>query len=69
MVDPPLPTIEHFEEHVRLPQTRLAEGIRSLAPGRTLVWRLGQGFNLLDGEGPLAYTFTVAMARSVQCQS
>jgi hypothetical protein len=59
-VDPPLPTIEHFEERVRRAEARLVEGIRSLAPGRTVVWRLGQGFNLLDGEGPLAYTFTVA---------
>lgn len=59
VVDPSLPMIEHFGERVGLAQTRLAEGIRSLAPGRTLVWRLGQAFKLLGGEGPLAHTFTV----------
>ncbi len=58
-VDPPLPAIDELKERAEAAQVRLAGGIRSLAPGRTLAWPLGQGFNLLNSSGPLAHTFTV----------
>lgn len=58
-VDPPLPTIDQLKERADAAQARLASGIQSLAPGRTLVWPLGQGFNLLNDTGPQAYTFMV----------
>ena len=37
----------------------MARGIKSLPPGRTLVWPLGQGYNILAGDGPLVHTFTI----------
>jgi type II secretory pathway pseudopilin PulG len=58
-VDPPLPSIDQLKVRAEAAQARLAEGIHSLAPGRSLTWPLGQGFNLLEDEGPQAYTFTV----------
>jgi hypothetical protein len=41
------PTIDQFQELIRAVETRLASGIASLMPGRTLRWPLGQGFNIL----------------------
>jgi hypothetical protein len=58
-VDRPLPAIEQSKERVEAAQARLAEGIQSLAPGRSITWMLGQGFNLLKDEGPQAYRFTI----------
>jgi hypothetical protein len=58
-VDPPLVAIDQLKQRFETAQTRLAKGIRSLAPGRSLMWPLGQGFNLLKDEGPQAYTFTI----------
>jgi hypothetical protein len=57
-IDPPLPTIEQLKEST-VAQARLAEGISSLPPGRILVWELGQGFNLLQEDGPQEHTFTI----------
>jgi hypothetical protein len=59
-VDPPLPVIDQLKDRAETAQALLQRGIRSLGPGRTLVWPLGQGFNLLNDDGPLARTFTVA---------
>ena len=53
-----LPTIEQLKEST-VAQARLAEGISSLPPGRILVWELGQGFNLLQEDGPQEHTFTI----------
>jgi hypothetical protein len=58
-VDPPLPRIDQLAERVDNAETRLAGGLKSLAPGRRLSWPLGQGFNLLNDDGPHSYTFTV----------
>lgn len=46
-------------ERVEHAENRLADGLKSLAPGRSLSWPLGQGFNLLNDDGPQSYTFTV----------
>jgi hypothetical protein len=58
-VYPPLPTVGQLKERAETAQARLANGIQSLPPGRSLMWPLGQGFNLLTDDGPQAYTFTV----------
>jgi hypothetical protein len=59
LIDPPLPTIEQLRDRAQTAQELLADGIKSLPPGRTLVWPLGQGFNLLAGDGPHLHTFTI----------
>jgi len=58
-VEPPLPVIEQLRERVDTAQERLGDGLQSLAPGRSLVWPLGQGFNLLKDKGRQAYTFMI----------
>jgi hypothetical protein len=58
-IEPPLPTIDQLRDRAETAQARLANGIRPLAPGRTLTWPLGQGFSLLYGDAAQAYTFTV----------
>jgi hypothetical protein len=58
-VDPPLPAIDELKERATAAQSRLAEGISSLPPGRILSWPLGQGFNLLVGSDSQAHTFTI----------
>lgn len=58
-IDPPLPAIDQLKERAEDAQARLAEGIRSISPGRTFTWPLGQGFNLLKDSGAQAHTFTI----------
>ncbi|MCA1707621.1 MAG: hypothetical protein LC808_31865, partial [Actinobacteria bacterium] len=58
-IDPPLVAIDELKSRTDTAQAQLAEGIRSLAPGRVLTWPLGQGFNLLRDEGRHTYTFTI----------
>lgn len=58
-VDPPLPAIEEFRERAEAAQARLANGIELLAPGRSVRWPLGQGFNLIGESGPQPHTFTI----------
>lgn len=53
-VDPPLPRIDQFNERIDRVEHRLAEGLKSLAPGRQLRWPLGQGFALVNKDGPYA---------------
>jgi hypothetical protein len=59
-VDPPLPAVDELKERAEAAQARLADGIPSLPPGRTLTWILGQGFNLIKDDGPQTYIFTVS---------
>jgi len=59
LIDPPLPAIEQVQDRAQTAQEVLANGITSLPPGRTLVWPLGQGFNILAGDGPHVHTFTI----------
>lgn len=59
LIDPPLPTIEQLQDRTETAQQLMAHGIKSLPPGRTLVWPLGQGYNILAGDGPRAHTFTI----------
>jgi hypothetical protein len=59
-VDPPLPAIVDLKERADAAQARLADGIKSLAPGRTFTWPLGQGFNLIQKTGQQAHTFKVS---------
>lgn len=58
-IDPPLHAIEQLRERVTAAQRFLSTGVRSLSPGRSLTWPLGQGFNLLTGGQAMAYTFTI----------
>ena len=58
-IDPPLEAIDQLKDRAETAQDLLARGIRSLPPGRTLVWPLGQGFNILDGDRPKKHTVTV----------
>lgn len=58
-IDPPLEAIDPLKDRTETAQDRLARGISSLPPGRTLVWPLGQGFNILAGNGSKRHTVTV----------
>jgi hypothetical protein len=58
MVEPPLPRIDQYNDRISRVERRLADGLRSLTPGRVLKWTLGQGFNLVNDDPP-PYTFTV----------
>jgi len=58
-IDPPLPAVDELKERAEAAQAWLADGIRSITPGRTFTWPLGQGFNLLKDSGPQAHTFTI----------
>ena len=57
-IEPPLPFIKELEG-AGAAQERLAEGMTSLPPGRTLRWWLGQGWNLIPEEGRAVHRFTV----------
>lgn len=57
-IEPPFPNIPQLAEAVAV-QQRLAEGFRSLPPGRTMRWWLGQGFNLLQPEGTQVHKLTI----------
>lgn len=57
-IEPPFPNIPQLAEAVAV-QQRLAEGFRSLPPGRTMQWWLGQGFNLLQPEGTQVHKLTI----------
>jgi hypothetical protein len=59
-IDPPLPSIDQLKPRASAAQNRLDEGLASLAPGRTLVWPLGQGFNLLKDDVRQVHTLTVS---------
>lgn len=58
-IEPPLEAIEQLKDRAETAQDLLARGISSMPPGRTLVWPLGQGFNLLNGTGPKRHNITV----------
>lgn len=58
-INPPLPAIDQLKERAEAAQAWLADSIRSLAPGRTLAWPLGQGFNLVKDSGTQPHTLTV----------
>lgn len=58
-IEPPLPTIEQLEG-ARAAQDQLAKGFKSLPPGRTLTWWLGQGWNLIVKEGSQVHRITIA---------
>jgi hypothetical protein len=58
-IDPPLVAIDQLKDRTETAQDLLARGISSLPPGRTLVWPLGQGFNILAGDSPKRHTITV----------
>lgn len=58
-IDPPLKAIDQLQDRAETAQDLLERGISSLPPGRTLVWPLGQGFNILAGDGPKKHAVTV----------
>jgi hypothetical protein len=57
-IEPPFPNIAHLEEAVAARQ-RLAEELRSLPPGRTMRWWLGQAFSLIQPEGAQPHRITI----------
>lgn len=58
-IEPPLPAIEQLKG-ARAAQDRLTEGLKSLPPGRTLGWWLGQGWNVIVKEGPQVHRITIS---------
>lgn len=58
-IDPPLPTIDQLKDRATQAQKLLGQGVQSLPPGRTMVWPLGQGFNLLKGPGSQVHRFSL----------
>lgn len=58
-VKPSLPAIASLRSRAEAAQKQLADGVSSLPPGRSMSWSLGQSFNLLATDGPLAFTFTI----------
>lgn len=57
-IEPPLPFIQQLEG-AKAAQERLAGGMSSLPPGRTLRWWLRQGWNLIPKEGRAVHRFTI----------
>ncbi len=58
-IEPPFEAIPQLRDRVETAQDLLARGISSLPPGRTLVWPLGQGFNLLNNNGADLHKITI----------
>lgn len=50
LIDPPIPEHPGYSGATIAAQKRVREGILSLAPGRTIRWSLGRGFDLLEDE-------------------
>jgi hypothetical protein len=59
IIDPPLQPEAQFPGAVEAAQRRLAEGIRSLAPGRRIEWSAGRGFDVLGDDAPHVHKITV----------
>ncbi|MCW3158597.1 hypothetical protein [Micropruina sonneratiae] len=59
IIDPPLQPEAQFPGAVEAAQRRLAEGIRSLAPGRRIEWSAGRGFDVLGDDSPHVHKITV----------
>jgi hypothetical protein len=57
-IEPPLPSIPQLEG-ARAAQERLAEGFKSLPPGRTLGWWLGHGWNVIEKDGSQVHRITI----------
>lgn len=57
-IDPPFP---HIPELARaaVAQERLAQGLKSLPPGRVLHYWLGQGYSLLKGDEQKVHRITI----------
>jgi hypothetical protein len=58
LISPSLPNIEQLGGAVEA-QRRLAEGIPSLPPGRTLYWDLGPAFTLLANDGSQVHEISI----------
>lgn len=50
IIDPPIPDHPKYSGKTAIAQKRSSDGILSLAPGRTIRWSLGRGFDLLEEE-------------------
>ncbi|MEW6874444.1 hypothetical protein [Trueperella pyogenes] len=60
VIDPPIPADPNHAESSVVAQRRLREGVLSLAPGRTIRWSLGKGFDLLkDADDKTVYRIRV----------
>ena len=57
-VTPPFPN-EHESEFIDAMHAKLASGIASLAPGRTLYWTIGPSPQLVNRAGSLAHTVAI----------
>lgn len=58
-VSPPFPLLEREAEYVEAMHDRLARGLSSLAPGRTLHWTLGPSVDLVNRDGSLAHSIQI----------
>lgn len=50
VIDPPIPESSKYSGVTVAAQTRIKDGVLSLAPGRVIRWSLGRGFDLLENE-------------------
>lgn len=57
---PPLATPANYPGAIEAAQKVLAEGVKSLAPGRRLEWSAGVGYEVLAGDAPIRHTVTVS---------
>lgn len=58
-IEPPLPVADAYPGNVEVAQRRLANGLRSIAPGRRIEWTAGRGFDVLEKDEPQIHTFRV----------
>jgi hypothetical protein len=58
-IDPPLTDTGNRPDRVEVAQRRLADGIRSLAPGRRIEWFLGTGPDMLANDSAQLHTIRV----------
>lgn len=47
-IDPPLPKDTNYADRIDTAEQRLAHGIRSIAPGRSIEWSLGPAYDLMQ---------------------
>lgn len=59
-IDPPLPTVGAVADDLtRKAMERMRNGMRSLAPGKTLYWHLGYSATILETDQPQIHRVTV----------
>lgn len=60
-IDPPLPNDTAYADRITTAEQRLARGIRSIAPGRSIEWSLGPAYDLMKKRDSPAIVHTVRL--------